>query len=685
MNINNYGIYTFNEKIMKERLPKSIFQSYKESLRKRIPLTKECASAIANEMKLWALENNVTHYTHWFSPLNNKSAEKHEAFLTLDNDTPIYEFSGKELRKGEADASSFPSGGLRETFEARGYTSWDCTSFSFIKNNSLYIPTLFLSYNGEALDNKTPLLKSCDALNTYSTKLLKLLGIEDVSEVNSYVGSEQEYFLINEKDYEKRIDIKLTGKTIFGTMPHKNIDSHYYGNINETVMKFMQEVDETLWKYGIPAKTKHNEAAPCQYELACIYRKVNITTDNNQLVMQVLQDVAKKYNLRCLLHEKPFEGINGSGKHNNWSIITNTGLNLFSMGKDPLNNIAFLATLACFVKGVDEYSDLLRLSIASYSNDYRLGGNEAPPSIMSIYLGSELTNLIDSIINDKNLDISKKRFDTGVSIISDFSKDSADRNRTSPFSYNGNKFEFRGVGSFQSIAFVNTILNTIMAYEMKEMIKDINNGLSPLQIVKEYFKNHKRIIYDGDCYSSFWVNKAKLLGLSNKQSTLEALSTLKDEKQIKIFKELKIYNQAEIDSRYKIMFDKYFNDLILEVKVAIKMVDNLIYPNCIKYLNHMSSSLKTIMELNIVNRSLHNKTFNLSILIDKLSAKINTLKKYLNKLEKVNKYSYENAIIVKDNTLLSLKELKDVVNELENNVAKQYWPIPSYEDMLFDI
>lgn len=685
MNINNYGIYTFNDKVMKERLPKSIYQSYISSLKNRKPLSKECASVIANEMKLWALENNVTHYTHWFIPLSNKCAEKHEAFLELIDDLPTLQFSGKLLRKGETDASSFPSGGLRETFEARGYTSWDCTSYSFIKNNSLYIPTLFLSYKGEALDNKTPLLKSCDVLNTYATKLLQLLGNKDITEVNSYVGAEQEYFLIKENYYNKRLDIKLTGKAILGSLFHKNIDTHYYGSINDTVIKFMQEVDETLWKYSIPAKTKHNEAAPCQHELACIYKKVNITTDNNHLVMQVLQDVAKKNNLRCLLHEKPFDGVNGSGKHNNWSLITNTGINLFSMGKDPINNINFLATLACFIKGVDEYSDLLRLSIASYSNDYRLGGNEAPPSIISIYLGNELNNIIDSIINDKFVEISKKRFDTGVSIISDFTVDNADRNRTSPFSFNGNKFEFRGVGSSQSIAFTNTILNSIMAYEMRQMIKEINKGNKPLKIIKQYFKDHKRVIYDGDCYSSFWINRSKKLGLSNKKSTLEALAALKDEKQIKILKELNIHSQLEIDSRYKIMYEKYFNDLTLEVKVLIKMVEKQIYPSSINYLNHLSSSLKSINELCISNNSIKEKTINLSILIDKLSTKLEALKKYLNKLEKVNKYSYENAIIVKDNTLLSLKELKDVVNELENNVAKQYWPIPSYEDMLFDI
>lgn len=434
--LDNYGINIFDEDTMKTRIPKSIYRDYKESLNEDEPLSKETATAIANAMKIWAIEKGATHFTHWFTPMTGLSAEKHDSFLELDDDHPMVEFSGKTLRKGESDASSFPSGGLRQTFEARGYTAWDTTSPAFVKDSTLYIPTVFCSYNGEALDKKTPLLKSCEVLSKAVVKLMPYVGLNDVTSAKSCVGAEQEYFLVPDEYYQKRIDLKLTGRTLFGTMAPKGqeLEDHYYGSFKRKVAAFMKELDEECWKFAIPAKTKHNEVAPAQHELACIYRDVNITTDNNQLVMQLMQDIAKKHGLRCLLHEKPFKGVNGSGKHNNWSVVTDTGINLFNPGKEPAKNLPFLAILACIIKGVDEFSDLLRVTTAIAGNDFRLGANEAPPAIISMFLGDELNGVIDSYIEGKDeFKIDKTRFNSGVANVADFSKDTTDRNRTSPF------------------------------------------------------------------------------------------------------------------------------------------------------------------------------------------------------------------------------------------------------------
>ena len=550
--LEKYGSYTFNDLEMKNRVSEKTYKLFHESLEKGEPLSKDLATEIAEAMKNWATEKGATHFTHWFSPLTGATAGKHDSFLEFHEGKPILEFSGKLLRKGESDASSFPSGGLRATFEARGYTAWDCTSPAFVKDNSLYIPTLFCSYTGEALDNKTPLLKSCDALSKSATKLLNLLGMENVSHVTSYVGSEQEYFLILDEHYQKRLDLKFTGRTLFGANPPKGqeLDDHYYGNLEHRVSEFMKDLDNELWKYGIPAKTKHKEAAPSQFEIACIYRDVNTTTDNNHLLMELMQDIAKKHNLKCLLHEKPFATINGSGKHNNWSVVTNTNVNLFRLGNDPINNIPFLATLACIIKGVDEFSDLIRFSIASPENDNRLGGNEAPPAIISMYLGEELDNIIDAIIEHSSINRKKNRFQTGVSVIPDFSKDNNDRNRTSPFAFTGNKFEFRGVGSSQSIAIVNTVLNGILAYEMVGMSQEIANGNKPIDVIRKYFSEHKRIIFNGDGYSKEWEIEAEARGLLNINNAIDAFECLKDEKNIKLFTELGIFSTNELSSRY---------------------------------------------------------------------------------------------------------------------------------------
>ena len=656
MNLDNFAINVFNDKLMKERLPSNVYKEY--HLNKN--LSKESLNIITNEIRKWAIENNVTHYTHYFSPLRNIMAEKHDSFICSNN----LEFSNENLIKGEADASSFPSGGLRSTFEARGLTSFDISSFCFIKNKVLYIPTLFKSFNNQSLDNKTPLLKSCDVLSKYCVELLNLLGIKDVNNVNSYVGAEQEYFLIDKKYYELRDDLKLAGRTLFGSLNFENTFSNYYTNIDNKVLKFMQEVDETLYSYGILSKTRHNESALCQHELVCVYDKVTTTFDNNQLVMQTLKDVANKHNLKCLLHEKPFKELNGSGKHNNWSLCTNKNINLFSLE----NDLVFLSFLACLIKGIDEYSDLLRLSIASYSNDFRLGGNEAPPSIISIYLGEELTSIIDKIINDENYVLPKHI--------------NEDRNRTSPIAFNGNKFEFRGVGSNQSIAFINTILNAILTYEVKEMIKLINSGMNPLEIIKLFFKKHKRIIFNDDGYSTFWIKEANERGLNNKKSSIEAIFALKDKNQTEILSELNILNEKEINARFNILIDEYFKMLFLESNTSLNMVKTQILPSCIKYLNDITLTFNNLKLLNVNNNFLYQETKNISSLIDLANEKYINLLNNVEKHKISNKYTYENAIIIKDNILSSMNELRSVIDKLETLINKEYWPIPSYKDML---
>ena len=686
--LEDYGSYTFNDDVMRERIPRSTYKAFHDSLEKGEPLAKETATIIANAMKIWAIEKGATHFTHWFAPLTGSTAGKHDAFLELEGDTPLLEFSGKLLRKGEPDASSFPSGGLRATFEARGYTAWDCTSPAFVKDGSLYIPTLFCSYTGEALDNKTPLLRSCDALNKQAIRLLPLLGMEGVSSVTSYVGSEQEYFLITEKSYQERLDLKFTGRTLFGANAPKGqeLDDHYFGNLKEKVSEFMKDLDNELWKFGIPSKTKHNEAAPGQHEIACIYRSVNTTTDNNHLLMELMQDIAKKHGLRCLLHEKPFANINGSGKHNNWSVVTNTNVNLFVPGNDPLNNLPFLATLACIVKGVDEYADLLRLSIATAANDHRLGGNEAPPAIMSMFLGDELDKIIDATIKGKALKgLSKNRFQTGVSVIPDFSKDNTDRNRTSPFAFTGNKFEFRGVGSSQSIAIANTMLNSILAYEMKLLADEIEKGNNPLDIIKKYFKDHKRIIFNGDGYSSSWEKIAKDKGLPNRTNTVDSILCLKDKQITNLLVELGVLSQIEIDSRYEILLESYCKKIQVEAKTAFKMINNQIYPSCIKYLGDLSSTANNLKLNSIDNAYLVNNVKEFSTLLSLMKETTNKLEKSIAKAQKEKKDLLKSALIWKDDVLKTMSKLREIVDLLETKIDISYWPMPTYTDLLFGL
>lgn len=682
-----YGSYTFNDDVMKERLPKETYKAFHDALDNGETMSKDVATIIAEEMKNWAIEKGATHFTHWFSPLTGLSAEKHDAFLEPKGNKAILEFTGKLLRKGEPDASSFPSGGLRATFEARGYTSWDCTSPAFIKNDSLYIPTLFCSYTGEALDNKTPLLKSLAALNKQAIRLLPLLGVNEVSSVTSNVGAEQEYFLVSEEHYKNRLDLKITGRTLFGAKPPKGqeMDDHYFGSINEKVSKFMKELDYELWKYGIPAKTKHNEAAPCQHELACVYRDVNTTTDNNQLVMQVMQDIAKKNGLRCLLHEKPFKGVNGSGKHNNWSVTTNTGINLFKPTNDPLNNIPFLATLACIVKGVDEYADLLRLAIATPSNDHRLGGNEAPPVIISIFTGEALETIIDCVIENKTLNAqTRKRFKTGVSIIPDFTMDNSDRNRTSPFAFTGNKFEFRGVGSSQSIAYVNTILNSILAFEMKEMADLIESGKKPLSVIRSFLKEHKRIIFNGDGYSASWKNEALKRGLPSINNSVDAFLAYKNEKVVTLFKEVNVHNDVEINSRYEILLETYCKSIHVEALTALKMAKTEIYPATINYLNKLANASSALKANDIDNSYLLDDVKEFSSIVNKIKSNIILLEENINKAINI-KDNQMKANIYKNDVIKAMNDLREVVDEAESKVDKKDWPMPTYVDLLYEI
>lgn len=686
--LENYGCMTFSDDVMKERIPKSTYKAFHDALDKGEPLSKETATVIANAMKIWAVENGATHFTHWFTPMTGLTAEKHDAFLEPDGCKAVLEFSGKTLRKGEPDASSFPSGGLRATFEARGYTAWDCTSPAFVKDGSLFIPTLFCSYTGEALDKKTPLLKSADALSKAACRLLPLLGVEGVTSVTASVGSEQEYFLVADEFYQKRLDLKLTGRTLFGARAPKGqeLEDHYFGSLKRRVSAFMTELDHELWKYGIPSKTKHNEAAPAQHEVACVYRKDNITTDNNHLLMLLMQDIAKKHGLRCLLHEKPFDGVNGSGKHNNWSVVTNTGINLFNPGKNPANNLLFLVALACTVKGVDEYADLLRMTIASAGNDHRLGANEAPPAIVSMFLGEELDKIIDAIIEGKELDeIQTGRFHTGVSVIPDFAKDNTDRNRTSPFAFTGNKFEFRGVGSSQSIAGPNTILNSILATEMEEMANAIENGKTPIEVIKEFLTKHKRIIFNGDGYSTEWEEEAQRRGLPNHKNTVEAMCCLKDEKNIKMLEDLGVYTQVELASRYEILLENYNKTIRLEALTALKMAKGQIYPAALSYLNDLAQTSLNVKNIGINNDYIMDDVQQLSQLIATMKQDMKKLENSIHLSENCQSDVYEQAVLWRDEVFAAMNQLRKTADTIETMVDEEYWPMPTYVDLLFGI
>lgn len=690
----NYACMTFSDEVMRERIPRSIYKAFHEAINTGEPLSSEVATVIANAMKVWAVDLGATHYSHWFAPLSGNTAGKSDAFLEpVDDAHAILEFNGKSLRKGEPDASSFPSGGLRATFEARGYTAWDCTSPAFVYDNTLYIPTLFCSYTGEALDKKTPLLRSCDALSKEGVRLCHLLGLSDVNKVLASVGAEQEYFLVDEKYYNRRLDLQMTGRTLFGANPPKTqeLDDHYFGQIKQRVAKYMEELDQELWKQGIPSKTKHNEVAPAQHEIACVYRMANLTTDNNHLMMEMMQRIAKKHGLVCLLHEKPFAKVNGSGKHNNWSVVTDTGINLFNPGPHPKDNKIFLALLACTIKAVDEYADMLMMSVSSAGNDQRLGGHEAPPSIMSIFLGDELEDIIDEMICGTQKDEKKNiRFETGVSVIPTFSKDTTDRNRTSPFAFTGNKFEFRTVGSSQSISGPNTVLNTILAKTMRDMADFIENSqLSRDEAIREctslFFRDHRKIIFNGDGYDEKWYEEAARRGLYNAKNAVEAVKVLKNKEKTKIFSEMGVYSESELDSRHDILLHNYNAILQVEAQTAIKMVRTQIFPAGVKYMGDLAKHTNEIKNLGIDASYLETDIAAISHILEGIRINTSILEHAMAYAVSSQKDIYDVACLWRDQVRHAMVDLRYSVDLLEENMGEDYWPIPTYIDLMYGV
>jgi len=685
-----FGCNVFNETVMQTRLPKSIFKSLKKTMAEGTKLEPQVAEVVASAMKDWAIEKGATHYTHWFQPMTGITAEKHDAFISPAADGKvIMEFSGKELIKGEPDASSFPSGGLRATFEARGYTTWDPTSYAFVKDGSLYIPTAFCSYGGEVLDKKTPLLRSMEAINVQAIRILKLFG-KGVTRVTTTVGPEQEYFLIDKEMYKQRKDLILTGRTLFGAKPAKGqeLEDHYFGNIRAKVSAYMKELDEELWKLGILAKTKHNEVAPAQHELAPIFGTTNIATDHNQLTMELMKKVADKHGLVCLLHEKPFAGVNGSGKHNNWSISTNTGENLLEPGHSPKDNTQFLLFLSAVIKAVDEYADLLRVSVASAGNDHRLGANEAPPAIVSIFLGDELTNILEAIEKGEEAQATVKAFlETGVAALPNLPKDTTDRNRTSPFAFTGNKFEFRMLGSAASIAGANIVLNTTVAEVLQEFAdrleKAADFGKEVAAIVRETVTNHKRILFNGNNYSEAWVEEAAKRGLANLKTSVDALPTFASEKSINLFEKHGIFTKAEVESRCEIMLEGYVKTVNIEALTMIDMAKKEILPAVLGYNKEVFKLLKVKQEFGDISIEkekayavkLSNLTESLMTKIDELENLILETKNYEEILELAKFY--------REYVFEAMQTLRIVADELETMVSAANWPFPTYVDLLF--
>ena len=682
-----FGSDVFNESVMKERLPKATYKALKKTIDNGDPLDIEVANIVANAMKDWAVEKGCTHYTHWFQPMTGLTAEKLDSFISPTEDGHvIMEFSGKELVKGEPDASSFPSGGLRATFEARGYTAWDPTSYAFIKEKALCIPTAFCSYNGEALDKKTPLLRSMEAINKSALRILKLFG-SDATRVTSNVGPEQEYFLVDREMYAKREDLILAGRSLYGAPAPKGqeLEDHYFGTIKTRVQAYMKDLDEQLWKLGIYAKTKHNEVAPAQHELAPIYGTTNIATDHNQLTMEIMKRTARKHGFKCLLHEKPFAGINGSGKHNNWSISTNTGVNLLDPGKTPAENAQFLLFLTAVIKAVNDYQDILRASVASAGNDHRLGANEAPPAIISIFLGDELTGVLDAIVNGVKYEDKRVEMEIGVDVLPHFPKDTTDRNRTSPFAFTGNKFEFRAVGSAQSVAGPNTILNSMLAEEMTQMADAIEGGKSFEEVVKEFISEHKRIIFNGDGYSAEWEEEAKRRGLPNHKNTVDALKCLKDPKYIDMLDRQGIYTKVEIASRYEILLDNYIKTIQVEALTAVKMVKTQIYPAACDYLAKVSSEVVAAKEAGIPAAFLTEDATKLATLLQETKDKLTTLENNIAKAQASEEEIFEVATMWRDDVFGMMQSLRETVDTIEELVDDSYWPIPTYVDLLFGI
>ena len=690
-----YGSNVFNDVTMKERLPKATYKALKKTIEEGTALKPEVADVVAGAMKDWAIEKGATHFTHWFQPMTGITAEKHDAFINPTGDGKvILEFSGKELIQGEPDASSFPSGGLRATFEARGYTAWDCTSPAFIKDGSLCIPTAFCSYNGEALDKKTPLLRSMEALNVQAMRVLKLLGNTTSKKVITTVGPEQEYFLIDKKMYDARRDIILTGRTLFGAKPAKGqeLDDHYFGVIKPRISEFMKELDEELWKLGISAKTKHNEVAPAQHELAPIFDTTNIATDNNQLTMEVMKKVAAKHDLYCLLHEKPFEGVNGSGKHNNWSMATDDGINLLEPGKSPHENKQFLLFLCAVIAAVDEYPDLLRVSAANAGNDHRLGANEAPPAIISIFLGDQLEDVLEQIEKGTaTSSISASALAIGVNTLPNFAKDATDRNRTSPFAFTGNKFEFRMVPSSASIGCCNYILNTMVAEildqiaERLEKASDINSEIDKL--LTELVKKHKRIVFNGNGYSEEWVKEAEKRGLPNIKSTVEASKALISEKNLRLLEKHGVLSKKETEARYEILLENYSKTINIEALTTLEIAKRQILPAVIRYETSLAESINAIKSTGLsVSVSVQSDLLTkISKLVISLNENIEVLEKLVKKADNFIGDAYDLSMMYRYEVFEEMKKLRVVADELETIVDKEFWPLPTYEDMLFNV
>ena len=685
-----YGSKVFNEHVMKERLPSATYKSLKNTLHKGAPLDIEVANVVASVMKRWAMELGATHYTHWFQPLTGITSEKHDGFVSPVGDgTAIMEFSGKELVRGEPDASSFPSGGLRATCEARGYTAWDPTSYAFVKDDVLCIPTAFVSYTGEALDKKTPLLRSMNALSGQAVRILKLFG-KDVDYVSTTVGPEQEYFLIKKEDYEARQDLILTGRTLFGAPSAKGqeLEEHYFGVIRPEVSAFMKDLDEELWKLGVPAKTKHNEVAPCQHELAPIYDTTNVAIDHNLLTMEMMKKIAPKYGLVCLQHEKPFEGVNGSGKHNNWSLST-TEENLLDPGDTPMENLQFLVFLAAVIKAVDEYADLLRTSVATPGNDHRLGANEAPPAIISIFVGEELEAVIDAIASDSPYaGPVKMKMDLGVDVLPKFSKDTTDRNRTSPFAFTGNKFEFRMPGSAQNLSDCDTILNTAVAKELKGYADELEGAedftSAAIALVKRTIRDHRRVIFNGNGYSAEWEAEAAKRGLPNKKNAPAALPALIDPKNIALMEEFGVLTKVEMYSRYEVELEHYSKIINIEALTMLEMARKQLLPAVNAYMSEVANTAasKLAVSESISVRSETKTLTKLSADADAMSDAIDTLQDAVDATKALPSEA-DKAVAFHDNVLPAMDALRAAADDAETICGEDYWPLPSYSKMLY--
>ena len=694
-----FGEDVFNDTVMQERLPKKVYKDLKKTIEEGKELDLATADVIAHEMKEWAIEKGVTHYSHWFQPLTGVTAEKHDAFITApkENGKVLMSFSGKELIKGESDASSFPSGGLRATFEARGYTAWDCTSPAFVRHDAaggtLCIPTAFCSYTGEALDQKTPLLRSMEAINTQSLRLLRLFGNTTSKKVTPSVGAEQEYFLVDKEKWLQRKDLTYTGRTLFGAMPPKGqeMDDHYLGTIRQRISAYMKEVNEECWKLGVTAKTQHNEVAPAQHELAPIYAPVNIAADHNQIMMRILKKVASRHGMRCLLHEKPFAGVNGSGKHNNWSLTTDDGINLLDPGKTPHENIQFLLVLTCILKAVDTHADLLRESAADVGNDQRLGGNEAPPAVISVFLGEQLGDVLDQLISTGTATHSKKGslLETGVKTLPDFMKDATDRNRTSPFAFTGNKFEFRMVGSRDSISECNVVLNTIAAEAFKEACDRLEAAedfdMAVHDLIKEYAIDHQRIVFNGNGYAPEWAEEAKRRGLPNLPSMVDAIPALTTPKAVKLFEEFHVFTKTELESRAEIQYEIYAKAVNIEAKTMIDIATKQIIPAVIKYTTVLAGSINAVKAAGPIDVSVQMDLLEkCTALLKDTNSAMNRLSKVVAKVPEIPE-GRERAVYCKDEVCKAMTELRTPVDELEMLVDKEMWPMPSYGDLIFEV